>query len=105
MANEDQSTPEQVPANIHCADVVDAPNRYGIRSTVHLCVALDHKNGDAVQDVIVHLDQWSFSHDLADEFRRNPSGRSRVEGEIARSAASEYLRGDRSVQWRGARLD
>jgi len=90
---------------LHCAEIVDAPNTYGIRSTVHLCLALGHADIDEVRGAIVNLDPWTYPAGLAEAFRRDPDEQSRVEAEIARAAASEFLRRDRRVAWRTRRLD
>jgi hypothetical protein len=99
------SRAEESSEALHCAEVVDAPNVYGIRSTVHFCIALGHPDGDEVRGVVVSLDRWTFPAGLVEVFRRDANAQARVEAEIARGAASQFLLRDRRVAWRTRRLD
>lgn len=85
--------------------IVDAPNRHGIKSTVHLDIRLGHENGDLLDGVTVHIDQWSVPPALAELLKRDHRAQADLEEEIGRAATVEFLRQDRTPRWTGPRLD
>ena len=103
MANEPEHSATDKP--LHCAEIVDAPNRHGIKSTVHLCVRIDHERGDVLDGVIVNVDTWSLSPALRDLLARDHRAKSALEEEVGRAATTEFLRQDRAPHWAGSRLD
>jgi hypothetical protein len=102
MTNEpERATTEK----LHCVEIVDAPNRHGIKSTVHLCVRIDHERGDALDGVIVNVDAWSLPLALRDLLKRDHRAQAALEEEVGRAATVEFLRQDRTPRWTGPRLD
>jgi hypothetical protein len=90
---------------LHCVEIVDAPNRHGINSTVHLCVRIDHERGDVLDGVIVNVDTWSLPPALREELQRDHRAKAALEEEVGRAATTEFLRQDRVPRWTGSRLD
>ena len=105
MAKAAQSASEDNAERSHCAEVVNAPNPFGVRSTVHFCLTLHAVEGETIRDVVINLDRWSLSAAIALEIERDPDAQSRIEAIVVRSAASEYLRGSRPIRWQGEHLD
>jgi hypothetical protein len=103
MANEPEQPATDKP--LHCAEIVDAPNRHGIKSTVHLCVRIDHERGDVLDGVVVNLDVWSLSLALRDLLQRDHRAKAALEEEVGRAATVEFLRQGRVPRWAGSRLD